>query len=139
MWPYHSSLWLLNSGIPIISFSFSKSYLPASTSSKVTPIYPLSPSPSPASLFGYLLHANSEKTLYKVTCATQFSRLCNILLPPFHNVRLSSIVHIHIDVNESNTYICLDSLTFICIWVMLESLILHCETEEVPKYHIRYT
>jgi hypothetical protein len=28
------------------------------------------------------------------------------LLPPFHNVRLSSIIHIHIDVNESrHTYI----------------------------------
>jgi hypothetical protein len=27
------------------------------------------------------------------------------ILPPFHNVRLSSIVHIHIDVNESrHTY-----------------------------------
>ena len=29
----------------------------------------------------------------------------NKVLPPFHNVRLSSVVHIHIDVNESrHTY-----------------------------------
>ncbi len=27
--------------------------------------------------------------------------MCYMLLPPFHNVRLSSIAHIHLDVNES--------------------------------------
>mgnify|MGYP003702894451 CR=1 FL=1 len=31
--------------------------------------------------------------------------MCSVILPPFHNVRLSSIIHIYIDVNESrHTY-----------------------------------
>ena len=45
----------------------------------------------------------------------RFNDLSSILLlPPFHNVRLSSIVHIYLDVNESK-----DSMR-----AMLESLTL---------------
>ena len=36
----------------------------------------------------------------------QVETIASIILPPFHNVRLSSIAHIHLDVNESrHTYV----------------------------------
>ena len=41
------------------------------------------------------------------------------LLHPFHNVKLSSIAHIYLDI-----CMYLDSLTSICMWAMLESLTL---------------
>ena len=47
-----------------------------------------------------------------------------LVLPPFHNVRLSSIAHIHIYVNESKYIYMSRFIISKWIWAMLESLIL---------------
>ena len=47
------------------------------------------------------------------------------LLPPFYNVRLSSIVHIHLDTNESRyIYVFRFINIYMYMWTMLESLTL---------------
>ena len=43
----------------------------------------------------------------------------NLVLPPFHIIRLSSIVHIHIDIDESK-HICVSK--FINIYMNVEML-----------------